>query len=164
LKENNKLNKHEIGEAIYSQLFKNCCTKEEIDEYIETRKLTNYFMVDNIGKILGVVPIVTPFNLKIIPVLFLFLLFVPNPGIPNSALPSSSTEFSRLMVYSSEFLFKTTSVEPPILDFKCLVQLDERRTVKIVMTASFFFIVISFIMMQNISFPKILKEKIFMIC
>jgi hypothetical protein len=49
LKEKNKLNKYEIGEAIYSQLFKNCCTKEEIDEYIETRKLTNYFMVDNIG-------------------------------------------------------------------------------------------------------------------
>ncbi len=35
LKENNKLNKYEIGEAIYSQLFKNCCTEEEIDEYIK---------------------------------------------------------------------------------------------------------------------------------
>ncbi len=35
LKENNKLNKYEIGEAIYSQLFENCCTEEEIDEYIK---------------------------------------------------------------------------------------------------------------------------------
>ena len=43
LKENNKFNKCEIGEAIYSQLFKNGCTEEEIDEYIETRKLTKYF-------------------------------------------------------------------------------------------------------------------------
>ena len=36
LKENNKFNKYEIGEALYCQLFKNCCTEEEIDEYIET--------------------------------------------------------------------------------------------------------------------------------
>ena len=43
LKENNKFNKDEIGEALYSQLFKNCCTEEEIDEYIETRQLTKYF-------------------------------------------------------------------------------------------------------------------------
>ncbi len=39
LKENNKLNKYDIGEAIYYQLFKNCCTEEEIDGYIDTRKL-----------------------------------------------------------------------------------------------------------------------------
>jgi hypothetical protein len=50
LKENNKFNKYEINEAIYSQLFKNCCTEEEIKEYVETRNLTNYFIVDNIGK------------------------------------------------------------------------------------------------------------------
>jgi hypothetical protein len=43
LKVNNKLNKYDISEAIYSQLFKNRCTEEEIDEYIETRKLTKYF-------------------------------------------------------------------------------------------------------------------------
>ena len=43
LKENNKLDKYDISEAIYSQSFKNCCTEEEIDEYIETRKLTKYF-------------------------------------------------------------------------------------------------------------------------
>jgi len=40
LKENNKFNKYEIGEALYSQLFKNCCTEAEIKEYVETRKLT----------------------------------------------------------------------------------------------------------------------------
>ena len=50
LKENNKLNKYEVGEAIYSQLFKNGCTEEEIKEYVETRNLTNYFIVDDIGK------------------------------------------------------------------------------------------------------------------
>jgi hypothetical protein len=43
LNENNKLNKFDIGEAIYSQLFKNCCTAEETDEYIETQKRTKYF-------------------------------------------------------------------------------------------------------------------------
>jgi hypothetical protein len=41
LKRKNKFIKEEIGEAIYSQLFKNCHTKEEIDEYIETRNLKN---------------------------------------------------------------------------------------------------------------------------
>ncbi len=30
LKENNKFNKYEIGEVLYSQLFKNCHTEEEI--------------------------------------------------------------------------------------------------------------------------------------
>ena len=57
LKENKKFNKYEIGEALYSQLFKNCCTEEEIKEYVETRNLTKYFnnnedyyMVDEIGK------------------------------------------------------------------------------------------------------------------
>ncbi len=39
LKENNKFNKSEIGEALYSQLFKNCHTVQEIKEYVETRKL-----------------------------------------------------------------------------------------------------------------------------
>ncbi len=39
LKENNKFNKYEINEALYSQLFKNGCTEEDIEEYVETRKL-----------------------------------------------------------------------------------------------------------------------------
>ena len=39
LKRKNMFIKEEIKEAIYSQLFKNCYTKEEIDEYIETRNL-----------------------------------------------------------------------------------------------------------------------------
>ena len=43
LKRKNNFIKKEIGEAIYSQLFKNCHTKEEIDEYIETRNLKNIF-------------------------------------------------------------------------------------------------------------------------
>ncbi len=42
LKENNKFHKYEIGEFLYSQLFKLCCTDEEIKEYVETRKLTKY--------------------------------------------------------------------------------------------------------------------------
>jgi hypothetical protein len=36
LKRKKKFIKEEIGEAINSQLFKNCLTEEEIDEYIET--------------------------------------------------------------------------------------------------------------------------------
>ena len=43
LKQNNKFIKDEIVEAIYSQLFKKCCTEEEINEYIETRNLKKYF-------------------------------------------------------------------------------------------------------------------------
>ena len=39
LKRKNNFIKKEIGEAIYSQLFKNCHTKNEINEYIETRNL-----------------------------------------------------------------------------------------------------------------------------
>ena len=39
LKREKKFIKKEIGEAIYSQLFKNCHTKDEINEYIETRNL-----------------------------------------------------------------------------------------------------------------------------
>ena len=39
LKLKNKFVKVEIGEAIYSQLFKNCYTNEEINEYIKSRKL-----------------------------------------------------------------------------------------------------------------------------
>ena len=39
LKREKKFIKKEIGEAIYSQLFKNCLTKDEINEYIETRNL-----------------------------------------------------------------------------------------------------------------------------
>ena len=48
LKENNKFNIYDIGEAIYSQCLKNeyietrKVTEEKIDEYIETRKVTKY--------------------------------------------------------------------------------------------------------------------------
>ena len=41
LKREKKFIKKEIREAIYSQLFKNRHTKDEIDEYIETRNLKN---------------------------------------------------------------------------------------------------------------------------
>ena len=50
LKENNRFNKYEIGEALYSQLFKNCCTEEEIKEYVETRKLKRYVKKYNLSK------------------------------------------------------------------------------------------------------------------
>ncbi len=49
LKENNKFNKYEIGEALYSQLFINCCTEEEIKEYVETRKLKRYVKKYNLS-------------------------------------------------------------------------------------------------------------------
>ncbi len=41
LKRINNFIKKEIGEAICSQLFKNCHTKDEIDEYIGTRNLND---------------------------------------------------------------------------------------------------------------------------
>ena len=44
LKRKNNFIKKEIGEAIYSQLFKNCHTKDEINEYIETRNLKNILL------------------------------------------------------------------------------------------------------------------------
>ncbi len=44
LKREKKFIKKEIGEAIYSQLFKNCHTKDEINEYIETRNLNNILL------------------------------------------------------------------------------------------------------------------------
>ena len=44
LKRKNNFIKKEIGEAIYSQLFKNCHTKDEINEYIETRNLNNILL------------------------------------------------------------------------------------------------------------------------
>ena len=44
LKRKNKFIKEEIGEAIYSQLFKKCYTKDEINEYIETRNLKDILL------------------------------------------------------------------------------------------------------------------------
>ena len=47
LKMKKKFVKKEIGEAIYSQLYKNCYTTEEINEYIISRKLhlnLNFFL------------------------------------------------------------------------------------------------------------------------
>ncbi len=35
LKENNKFNKYEKGEALYSQLFKNCCTEEKLKNMLK---------------------------------------------------------------------------------------------------------------------------------
>ena len=42
LKIKDTFTREEIGEAIYSQLFKKCYTSEEIQEYIDTRKLNKY--------------------------------------------------------------------------------------------------------------------------
>ena len=39
----NKFIREEIGEAIYSQLFKKCYTEEEINEYKKTRNLNEIF-------------------------------------------------------------------------------------------------------------------------
>ncbi len=33
------MNKYETGEVLYSQSFEKGCTEEDIDEYVETRKL-----------------------------------------------------------------------------------------------------------------------------
>ena len=45
LKQKNNFIREEIGEAIYSQLFKKCYTEEEINEYIETRNLKDIFKI-----------------------------------------------------------------------------------------------------------------------
>ncbi len=50
MKNNNKFNTYEIKEALYSQLFKNCYTPEEIKEYVITRKLTKYVKKCNLSK------------------------------------------------------------------------------------------------------------------
>ena len=50
LKENNKFIKYEISEALYSQLFKDGCTEDEIKEYVETRKLKKYIKKYNLSK------------------------------------------------------------------------------------------------------------------
>ena len=50
LKENNEFNKYEIGEALYPQLFKNCCTEGENKEYVEARKLSKFVKSNNISK------------------------------------------------------------------------------------------------------------------
>ena len=42
LKMKSNFTRDEIGEAIYSQLFKKCYKSEEIQEYIDTRKLNKY--------------------------------------------------------------------------------------------------------------------------
>ena len=43
-KKRKKFIKKEIGEAIYSQLFKNRHTKDQIDEYIETINFKNILL------------------------------------------------------------------------------------------------------------------------
>ena len=40
-KEYKRINKEQIISAIHCYLYKTCCTKEEVQEYIETRNLTN---------------------------------------------------------------------------------------------------------------------------
>ncbi len=50
MRENNKFNKYEIGEALHSQLFKDCHTEEEIKEYVETRRLKRFVKTYNLSK------------------------------------------------------------------------------------------------------------------
>ncbi len=49
LRENNKLNKYEIKEVLYSSLFKLCYTSEEIKEYAVSRKLKRYIKNFNLS-------------------------------------------------------------------------------------------------------------------
>ena len=49
LKENNKLNKHEIKEVLYSSLFKLCYEPEDIKEYVVSRKLKRYIKIFNLS-------------------------------------------------------------------------------------------------------------------
>ncbi len=45
LKENNKLNKYEIKEVLYSSLFKSCYQPEDIKEYVVSRKLKRFIKI-----------------------------------------------------------------------------------------------------------------------
>ena len=49
LRENNKLNKYEIKEVLYSSLFKLCYTAEDIKEYVVSRKLKRYIKNFNLS-------------------------------------------------------------------------------------------------------------------
>jgi len=49
LKENNKLNKYEVKEALYSSLFKKCYQPEDIKEYVVSRKLKRYIKNFNLS-------------------------------------------------------------------------------------------------------------------
>jgi lysyl-tRNA synthetase class I len=49
LKENNKLNKYEIKEVLYSSLFKSCYEPEDIKEYVVSRKLKRYIKNFNLS-------------------------------------------------------------------------------------------------------------------
>ena len=49
LKENNKLNKYEIKEVLYSSLFKLCYEPEDIKEYVVSRKLKRYIKIFNLS-------------------------------------------------------------------------------------------------------------------
>jgi len=49
LKENNKLNKYEIKESLYSSLFKKCYEPEDIKEYVISRKLKRYIKNFNLS-------------------------------------------------------------------------------------------------------------------
>jgi len=49
LKANNKLNKYEVKEALYSSLFKKCYQPEDIKEYVVSRKLKRYIKNFNLS-------------------------------------------------------------------------------------------------------------------
>ena len=49
LTENNKLNKYEIKEVLYSSLFKSCYEPEDIKEYVVSRKLKRFIKNFNLS-------------------------------------------------------------------------------------------------------------------
>ena len=49
LRENNKLNKYEIKEGLYSSLYKKCYEPEDIKEYVISRKLKRYIKNFNLS-------------------------------------------------------------------------------------------------------------------
>ena len=56
LRENNKLNKYEIKEVLYSSLFKLCYTPEDIKEYVVSRKLKRYIKNFNLSMKQNAIP------------------------------------------------------------------------------------------------------------
>ena len=56
LRKNNKLNKYEIKEVLYSSLFKRCYTPEDIKEYVVSRKLKRYIKNFNLSMKQNAIP------------------------------------------------------------------------------------------------------------
>jgi hypothetical protein len=102
-----------------------------------------------IGKTLGILPIFIPLNRNSKPYLFLFLLLLPKPGIPNRDDPFISIVLIRFKEYSFDALFREMSVTPPEFDCNCLVQLVATIVKKHINVKEIFFVIFLLKIIEN---------------